>query len=86
MLLHEVTAHPATFQVLLLRAALNHFSAQLMFVFMIAPAQVQDFALGLVELNKIHREPPLKPAKVSLESVLLPPACHHTAWCHWQTR
>lgn len=42
-------------QVLLLRAVHNQFSAQPVSVLGIAPAQVQDIALGLVEPHKLHK-------------------------------
>ncbi|PKU46776.1 hypothetical protein llap_2935 [Limosa lapponica baueri] len=45
-------------QVLLLRAALQPFSAQPVFVPGIALTQVQDLALGLVELHEVHMGPP----------------------------
>ncbi|KAK4824932.1 hypothetical protein QYF61_021552 [Mycteria americana] len=59
-----INQHP---QVLLLRAALNPFSAQPVFVLGIAPTHVQDLALGLVELHEVHTGPPLKPVKVPLD-------------------
>lgn len=40
---------------LLPRAAVNPFSAQLMVVLGIAPAQGQDLALGLLELHQVHQ-------------------------------
>ncbi|KAK4819146.1 hypothetical protein QYF61_025826 [Mycteria americana] len=56
-------------QVLLLRAALNPFSAQPVFVLGIAPTHVQDLALGLVELHEVRTGPPLKPVKVPLDGI-----------------
>ncbi|KAK4832374.1 hypothetical protein QYF61_022229 [Mycteria americana] len=61
-----INQHP---QVLLLRAALNPFSAQPVFVLGIAPPHVQDLALGLVELHEVHTGPPLKPVKVPLNGI-----------------
>ena len=52
-----VSQHP---QVPLLRAALNPFSAQPVFVLRIAPTQEQDFAFGLVELHEVRTGSPLK--------------------------
>ncbi|KAK4824261.1 hypothetical protein QYF61_012527 [Mycteria americana] len=54
-------------QVFLLRAALNPFSAQPVFVLEIAPTRVQDLALGLVELHEVCMGPLLKPVKVPLD-------------------
>ena len=65
-------------QVLLLRAALNPFSAQSVFVVAIAPTQVQDLALGIVELHETHTGPMLKPVRmVSL------PSSRSTTWPSW---
>ena len=50
-------------QVLLLRAALNRFSSQPVFVLGIAPTHVQDLALGLVELHEVLTGPVLMPVK-----------------------
>jgi len=57
--------HP---QVLLLRAALNPFSAQPVFVLGIAPTHAQDLALDLVE-SQTQSGPPVKPDKVPLDGV-----------------
>jgi len=62
--------HP---QVLLLRAALNPFSSQPVFVLGIALTHVQDLALGLVQLHRVHMGPLLKPLKVPLDGVVV--------WC-----
>jgi len=60
-------------QVLLLRAALNPFSAQSVFVLGIAPTLVQDLALGLVKLHEVCIGAPLK---VSMDGdYASPPAC-----------
>ncbi|KAK4829379.1 hypothetical protein QYF61_003719, partial [Mycteria americana] len=61
-------------QVFLLRAALNPFTAQPVFVLGIAPTHVQDLALGLAELHEVHTGPPLKPVKVPLDGI--PPLQH----------
>ncbi|PKU42690.1 rna-directed dna polymerase from mobile element jockey-like [Limosa lapponica baueri] len=63
LLIHQ---HP---QVLLLRAALNLFSSQPVFVSGIALTQVQDPALGLVELHEVHTGPPLQPVQVPLDGI-----------------
>ena len=61
-----VYQHP---QVLLLRAALNPFSAQPVSVLGIAPTQVQDLALGLVEPHEVHTGPPLQAVQVPLDGI-----------------
>ncbi|KAK4818827.1 hypothetical protein QYF61_019864 [Mycteria americana] len=61
-----INQHP---QVLLLRAALNPFSTQTVFVLGIAPTRVQDLALGLVECHEVRMGPPLKPVKVPLDGM-----------------
>ncbi|KAK4808881.1 hypothetical protein QYF61_007996 [Mycteria americana] len=61
-----INQHP---QILLRRAALNTFSAQPVFVLGIAPTQVQNFALGLVELHEVRTGPPLKPVQVPLDGI-----------------
>ncbi|KAK4828770.1 hypothetical protein QYF61_000795 [Mycteria americana] len=61
-----INQHP---QVLLLRAALNPFSTQPVFVLGIAWTQVQDPALGLVEPHEVHTGSPLKPVKVPLDGI-----------------
>jgi len=58
-----VNQHP---QVLLLRAALNPFSAQPVFVLGIASTQVQDLALGLVGPHEVHMRPLLELVQVPL--------------------
>jgi len=58
--------HP---QVLLLRAALNSFSAQPVFVLGIAPTHVQDLALGLLKLHEVRTGPPLEPVRVPLDGI-----------------
>ncbi|NXH55711.1 TNPO1 protein, partial [Rhabdornis inornatus] len=52
-----------------IRAALNAFSGQPVLVFGIASTQVQDLALGLVELHEVHTDPPLKPVQVPLDAI-----------------
>ncbi|PKU42315.1 rna-directed dna polymerase from mobile element jockey-like [Limosa lapponica baueri] len=61
-----VHRHP---QVLLLRAALNPFCTQPVFVSGIAMSQVQDLALGLVELHEVHMGSLLKPVQVPLDGI-----------------
>jgi len=61
-----INQHP---QVLLLRAALNSFSTQPLFVLGIAPTRVQDLAFGLVELHEICTGSPLKPVKIPVEGI-----------------
>ncbi|KAK4821962.1 hypothetical protein QYF61_004966 [Mycteria americana] len=61
-----INQHP---QVLLLRAALNPFSAQPVFVLGIAPTHVQDLALGLAELHEVHTGPPLKLVEIPLDGI-----------------
>ncbi|PKU41812.1 hypothetical protein llap_7885 [Limosa lapponica baueri] len=56
-------------QVLLLRAALQPFSTQPVFVPGITMSQVQDLALGLIELHEVDMDPPLKPVQVSLDGI-----------------
>jgi len=58
--------HP---KVLLLKAAFNPFSTQPVFVFGIALTQVQNPALGLVELHEVCTGPPIKPVGVPLDDV-----------------
>jgi len=57
-------------QILLLRAALKPFSTQPVYVLGIALTQVQDLALGLVELHEVGMDPHLKPVQVPLDSIL----------------
>lgn len=45
-------------QALLLRATVNPVSAQPVFMFRIAPPQLQDLALGLGELSEVRTGPP----------------------------
>ncbi|PKU42047.1 hypothetical protein llap_7647 [Limosa lapponica baueri] len=56
-------------QVLLLRAPLNPFSAQPVFVLEIAPTHMQDLALGLAELHEVHMGLLLKPVEVPLDGI-----------------
>ena len=55
-------------QVLLGRAAPNSFSAQPVSVLGIAPTQMQDLALGLLELYEVHT-PASLPVKVPLDGM-----------------
>ncbi|KAK4810558.1 hypothetical protein QYF61_004521 [Mycteria americana] len=61
-----INQHP---QVLLLRAGLNPFPAQPVFVLGIAPTHVQALALGLVELHEVCTGPLLKPVEVPLDGI-----------------
>ena len=71
-----ISWHP---QVLLLRAALNPFSTQPVFVLGIASTQVQDLALGLVQLHEVRTGPPLKAVQVPLGGIpCLQPVDHTT--------
>jgi len=58
--------HP---QVLILRAALNPFIAQLVLIAGVALTQVQDLALGLVEPHEVHTGPLLKLVQVPLDGI-----------------
>ncbi|KAK4827359.1 hypothetical protein QYF61_017284 [Mycteria americana] len=60
-------------------AALNPLIAKPVSMFGIALTQVQDLALGLVELHEVRMGPPLKPVKVPLDgisSLLESPSLH----------
>ncbi|KAK4827407.1 hypothetical protein QYF61_017837 [Mycteria americana] len=70
-----INQHP---QVLLLRVALNPFSAWPVFVFGIAPTHVQDLELGLVELHEVRTGPLLKPVKVPLDGIPFLQCVDHT--------
>ena len=63
-----INQHP---QVFLLRVALNPFSVQPVLVFGIAPTQMQDLALGLLEPHEVCKGPPLQPVKVPLDGLKL---------------
>ncbi|KAK4831361.1 hypothetical protein QYF61_017492 [Mycteria americana] len=56
-------------QILPCRTALNPFFPQSVLILGIALIQVQDLALGLVELHEVHMGPLLKPVKVSLDGI-----------------
>ena len=56
-----INGHP---QILPLWAALKSFSTKSVFVVGIAPAQMQDFALGLIELHEVGLGRPLKPVHI----------------------
>jgi len=62
-------------QVLLLRATLNPFSAQSVFVLGIALTHVQDLTLGFVEPHEVCTGPPLEPVRIPLDGIPTPPAC-----------
>jgi len=71
---HTLLAHVQLFihqytQEVLHRAALNLSSTQLVFVLEIAPTQVQDRALGLVEPHEVCTASTLKPVKVPLDGI-----------------
>ena len=53
-------------QVLLVRAALNPYFAQPVFVLGIASTHIQHLALGLVELHEVCTGPLVKPVKFEL--------------------
>jgi len=57
-------------QVLLHRATLNPFISQSVLLLGIVPTQVQDLALGLVELCEVCTGPLLKPVKVPLGGII----------------
>ena len=61
-----INQHP---QVLLLRTALNLFSAQPVSVLGIASAQMQALAFGLVEPQEVHTGPPLKLVQAPLDGI-----------------
>jgi len=61
-------------QVLLSRAALNPFIPQPLLISGLAPAQVQDFALGLAEPHEVHTGPILNLVQVPLDGIL-------SFWC-----
>jgi len=56
-------------RIILLRAALKPFSTQPVSVLEIAPTQVQDLALDLVEIHEIGIDPLLKPVQVPLDGI-----------------
>ncbi|KAK4806146.1 hypothetical protein QYF61_001069 [Mycteria americana] len=56
-------------QVLLCRAALNAFITQSVLILGTAPTQVQDLALGLVELHEVRTGLLLQPVKVPLDGI-----------------
>ena len=69
---HTLPAHVQLFihqypQVLLHRAALNAFIPQPVFVLGIAPTEVQDLALGLVEPREVHMASLLELVQVPLD-------------------
>ncbi|KAK4823233.1 hypothetical protein QYF61_000093 [Mycteria americana] len=72
---HMLPAHIQLFihqypQVLLHRAALNPFFLQLVLILGVAPTQVQDLALGLVEPHEVHMGPLLQLVQVPLDDIL----------------
>ena len=72
-------------QVLLSWAALSEFTTQPVLIQVIVPTQVQDFALGFIELHEVLTGPPLKPVKVPLDGIPSLQQLHYTAWCLQQT-
>ena len=71
---HTLLAHVESFinqhpQILLLRAAPKPFSVQPVSVLGVTLTQVQDLALGLVELNEVGRDPHLKPVQVPVDGI-----------------
>ncbi|PKU36192.1 hypothetical protein llap_13505 [Limosa lapponica baueri] len=60
---------PISHHLQVLRAALNPFSTQPILVLGIAPTDMQDLALALVELQEVHTGPSLKPVKISLDGI-----------------
>ncbi|KAK4816767.1 hypothetical protein QYF61_022765 [Mycteria americana] len=72
---HTLPAHVQLFihqypQVLLCRAALNSFDPQPLLTPGVAPTQVQDLALGLVEHHEVHRGPLLELVHVPVDGIL----------------
>ena len=68
----STTSHLSAYQypqVLLCKAALNPVLPQPVLILGIAPTQVQDLALGLVELHEVHVGPLLQPVKVPLGGI-----------------
>ncbi|KAK4822214.1 hypothetical protein QYF61_011855 [Mycteria americana] len=66
------------FQVLLSRAALNPFILQPVLIPGVAPTQVQDLALGLVEPHEVHMGPLFKFVQVILDGILSLRHVNHT--------
>ncbi|KAK4806151.1 hypothetical protein QYF61_001078 [Mycteria americana] len=71
---HTLLAHVQLFvhqypQVLLCRTALNPFIPQPVWIPGVAPTQVQDLALGLVEPHEVRTGPRLQPVKVPLDGI-----------------
>jgi len=56
-------------QVLLGRAALHPFIPQPVLIVGVAPTQMQDLALGLVEPQQVHTGPLLKLVQVPLDDI-----------------
>jgi len=66
LMLNLISQHS---RIILLRAALKPFSTQPVSVLEIAPTQVQDLALDLVEIHEIGIDPLLKPVQVPLDGI-----------------
>ncbi|KAJ7409649.1 hypothetical protein WISP_113382 [Willisornis vidua] len=62
----SIGKHP---QVLLPRISLDSFGAQSVLVLRIVLTYVQDFALCLADLHKVHTGSPVKPAKVPSDTI-----------------
>jgi len=71
-------------QDLLSRAALNPFIPQPVWI---APTQVQDPALGLIEPHEVHMGPLLELVQVPLDGSPSPQVSrlHHLGWCFHMT-
>ncbi|KAK4818126.1 hypothetical protein QYF61_006213 [Mycteria americana] len=65
-------------QVLLCRAALNHIIPQPVLILGVAPTQLQDPALGLVDLHEGHTGPLLELVQVPLDGILSLRCVNHT--------
>ncbi|KAK4815543.1 hypothetical protein QYF61_003235 [Mycteria americana] len=65
-------------QVLLCRAALNPFIPQPVLILGVAPTQVQDLALGLVEPPEVHMDPLLELVQVPLDGIPSLRSVNHT--------
>ena len=61
-----INQHP---QVLLLRATLDPFSTQPVFVLGVASTHAHHLALGLVELHAVRTGPPLQPVQVPPDGI-----------------
>lgn len=71
-------------EVLLLRVTLYPLIAQPTFVLGIAPAQLQDLALGIAELEILMGTSQTYQGASEWQPISSASAGHHTAWCHPQ--